>query len=592
MDGSIARRWRELSGERNWEDLLEPLDPDLRRYIIHYGQMAGAVGDLFDSRTKKPGATEEEFFSKACLVKGNPYEYEVSRFIYAGSQSVKCAWIGYVAVATDRGKRALGRRDILIAWRGTATTSEWINNFQVSKRATASESDLFPGQTNAKIHRGFHSLYTGTRPDNRTSAREQVRVAVEQLVNRYEAEDISITVTGFSLGAALATLTAMDIVTHGYNKPPNGEPFMVTAFTFGGPRVGDRGLARVFDTLGLENLRLLRIKNIKDPITEKPPKVLRYTNVGKELVVDTSRSIYLNQRPLACNSISVREDGYQTLWWVYYGLWVFMYLNELWLPLIGLMLILIWDKINRGIMGGDKYQTLCWVCYEASMYMVYKRLWFPLSVLIVILDWAEKNRMDGYEYQTWRRVCYGLSLFMVHKSYWIPLLGSIIYFIWGESNIRRYRYGGDEYQDIGEDQYGDGDGGEYQDGDGDEYQDIGEDQDVCDLITVSEDEDEDEDEDGDGDRVVVRVLHHISKKSMFKDVCSCHNMDVYLHGVAIKDIDENTPVEQLDHDIALVNKHSDRVKAEHRIVPSYWWVGKNRNRMLQGDDGRWITRDV
>ncbi|KAK8635346.1 hypothetical protein V6N13_004087 [Hibiscus sabdariffa] len=550
MGDSIADGWRELSGENNWEGLLEPLHRDLRRYIIHYGQMAGAVGDLFNSCTRKPKASEGNFFSKACLVRRNPYKYRVSRFIYAGSQSVETAWIGYVAVATDRGKRALGRRDILIAWRGTATTSEWINNFQVLPRATASELDLFPRQTNAKIHRGFYSLYTGTRPDNSTSAREQVRVAVEQLVNRYEAEDISITVTGFSLGAALATLTAMDIVTHGYNRPPNGEPFMVTAFTFGGPRVGDRGLARVFDTLGLENLRLLRIKNIKDPIPENPRDFLWYTNVGKELIVDTSVSNYLKQRPLDHHSFtgSRREAGCLTLLCVYVGLLVFMFLNKLWLPLIIdsiLILIWDWDEINRG-KGGDKYQTLCWVCYESSMYMVYERLWLPLSVLIGILHWAENKRRDRYVNQTWRWACYGWSLLMVdHKSYWVLLLGSILYFIWGES-IKRW------FRDVGEDQ----DTGKDQDQDG------------CDLITIY----------GDGDG---------GGGGTFRDLYSCHNMDVYLHGVAIKDIQANTLVEQLDHDIALVNKHSGRVRDDYGLPPNWWGYEDRRGMVRRGEYGRW-----
>ncbi|KAK8615228.1 hypothetical protein V6N13_069006 [Hibiscus sabdariffa] len=452
--------------------------------------MAGAVGDLFNSRTRRPNASKEDFFSQACLVERNPYEYRVSRFIYAGSESVETAWIGYVAVATDQGKRALGRRDILIAWRGTATTSEWRNNLQVLPRA---ESDLFPGMANVKVHRGFHSLYTGTRPNprrKRTSAREQVRVAVEELVKRYE--DISITVTGFSLGAALATLTAMDMVTHGYNKQ-----FMVTAFTFGGPRVGNHGFAGEFVR---KNLRLLRIRNIKDSIPNIPPRSLSFTNVGKELIVDTSVSSYLKQRPLDPNSSSGREAGSLMLWCVtcvHVGLWVFMYLNKLWLPLIGLTLILIWDKIN----GGDKYQTLCWVCYEASMFMLYKRLWFPLSVLIVILHWAENNRRDRYENQTMRWVCYGFSLVMVHESnYWIPLLGLILYFIWGEIIIRWYR-------DVGE------------------YQDIGEDQDGCDLIIISED--------GDGDGVV------------------------YGYG-------------------------GGRVRDDYGLPPN-WWAGENRRGMVQGD---------
>ncbi|KAK8635352.1 hypothetical protein V6N13_004093 [Hibiscus sabdariffa] len=82
-----------------------------------------------------------------------------------------------------------------------------------------------------------------------------------ELVNRFKDEEISITVTGFSLGAALATLTAMDIVVHGYNKLTKGNPdksVMVTAFMFGSPRAGNAGLARLFDILG-DHLHLLLV---------------------------------------------------------------------------------------------------------------------------------------------------------------------------------------------------------------------------------------------------------------------------------------------------------------------------------------------
>ncbi|KAH9791276.1 Lipase 3 domain-containing protein [Citrus sinensis] len=40
MIGSIKEKWRVLSGNDNWKDLLDPLDIDLRRYIIHYGERA------------------------------------------------------------------------------------------------------------------------------------------------------------------------------------------------------------------------------------------------------------------------------------------------------------------------------------------------------------------------------------------------------------------------------------------------------------------------------------------------------------------------------------------------------------------------
>ncbi|KAE8673609.1 hypothetical protein F3Y22_tig00111779pilonHSYRG00201 [Hibiscus syriacus] len=146
--------------------------------IIHYGQRAGAAVDIFNSNTYGPNASEENFFTRACLVKGNPFEYDVRRFIYAGSKHVKPAWIGYVAVATNKETRVLGRRDVLVAWRGTKTASEWGNNFRVFP--LVSGSDLFPGQSEVKMHKGFYSLYTGTIPvstHDKISARKQAKKA-------------------------------------------------------------------------------------------------------------------------------------------------------------------------------------------------------------------------------------------------------------------------------------------------------------------------------------------------------------------------------------------------------------------------------
>ncbi|KAL4383172.1 hypothetical protein GQ457_15G029290 [Hibiscus cannabinus] len=471
MDDAIARRWRELSGENNWEGLLQPLDPDLRRYIIHYGQMVGAVADLFNSNTYQPDASEEDFFSKACLVQGNPYEYKVSRFIYAGSQSVDSAWIGYVAVATDRGRDVLGRRDILIAWRGTATTSEWNNNFQVTQGAT----DLFPGRTDVKVHQGFYSLYTGTKPDsdhNKTSARDQVLEAVKGLVDRYKGEEIiSITVTGFSLGAALATLTAVDIA-NGYNKTTTGksEPVMVTAFTFGCPRVVNTEFAREFNTLCDDHrLHLLRIENEDDFIPRIPWECLSYTSLGNTLVVNSSVSIYL----------------------------------------------------KRGLS----------LDYSCSLPSLRKR----------------------YEYEARDNLFVVLTLlaYMWLLPQWLALLLFLVVTI----IMPEKKSDGDELYGV-----------EDEDKKGFEFR-----------FTISF---------GDG----FEPIHTgMSKGSKFRQKYSGHNMDVYLHGVAIKDIRENsTRADELHHDIALVNKHLDRVKAKYRI-PSSWWAGENRNRMLQSENGRWMV---
>ncbi|GMJ00910.1 DAD1-like seeding establishment-related lipase [Hibiscus trionum] len=436
MSNSIATRWRKLSGEKNWEGLLQPLDSDLRKYLIHYAQMTGAVGDIFNSNTDEPDASKEDFFSKACLVKGNPYKYDVTRFIYAGSDDVGSSWFGYVAVATGEGKRALGRRDVLVAWRGTSSTSEWLNDFNFIIQRSA--SDIFPTakQHGATVHRGFHNLYTGTRPDSthsKTSAREQVLEAVKELVNKYKDEEISITVTGFSLGAALATLTAMDIVANGYNKPTKGNPdklFMVTAITFGGPRVGNTGLACLFDSLG-DHLHLLRIKNNRDFVPTLPPGIFLYTEFGIKLIVDTYNSKFLK-------------------WRLFFG---------------------------RSAALPDEHE------HE-----------------------DEPNRIDCLDENGPKR-----------------------------KRVRR------------------------------------------DMSSLNEDDDEDE----------YGPQYKIVRGGM-SEYYSCHNMEVYAHEVAIKDIGKNTPADKLDYSIILVNKHLDRVKNEYEIPPN-WWTGENRKKMVQSENGRWVV---
>ncbi|KAE8706403.1 hypothetical protein F3Y22_tig00110393pilonHSYRG00094 [Hibiscus syriacus] len=214
-----AYRWRKLSGEDGWDGLLYPLDLDLRRYIIHYGQRAGSVGDLFNYN-RHGQLPKEKFFQEAGLVKGNEFKYDVSHYIYAGSEVVNPAWFGFVAVTTDDGKRVLGRRDTLIAWRGTITFSERLNNLNSAQQ---SAEQLFGTESEATVHSGFLSFYTGTRSDSidvKKSARHQmqVREALKELLTKYKDEEVSITVTGFSLGGALATLNAMDIVANGFNK--------------------------------------------------------------------------------------------------------------------------------------------------------------------------------------------------------------------------------------------------------------------------------------------------------------------------------------------------------------------------------------
>ncbi|PHU26292.1 hypothetical protein BC332_04624 [Capsicum chinense] len=220
-DNNIAERWEILSAKNNWEGLFDPLDFDLRQYLIHYGQMCQAIYNAFNNEeaSKYRGTSrcsKKNLVTRVGLDKNNTYKYEITKYVYSASdvpsetEKVKQSnWIGFVGVATDEGKVALGRRDILIAWRGTVLVSEWNDDFENS---LVQPTEIFGENTNNIL----------------------VLEKVKRLLNQYKEEEVSITVTGHSLGSSLSTLCAIDIVVNQINKE-----FPVTAFVFACPRVGE-----------------------------------------------------------------------------------------------------------------------------------------------------------------------------------------------------------------------------------------------------------------------------------------------------------------------------------------------------------------
>ncbi|XP_030462862.1 phospholipase A1-II 1-like [Syzygium oleosum] len=332
MFKKIPERWKELSGQNNWKNLLDPLDLDLRRYIIHYGERASATYDTFNDQVKSKYAGDSRYgmkdlFSKVGLSIANPFKYTATKYLYATS-SIKVGecfllrslsreawnkesnWMGYVAVATDEGKVALGRRDILIAWRGTIQILEWASDFNFP--LTPATKILGDTDSNAdaaadaagddadniipKVHSGFLSVYTSDDPRsefNKSSARDQVLTEVQRLVDQYKDEEISITITGHSLGASLASLSAVDIAWNGYNKPcviQSQQPCPVTAFAFASPRVGNLKFCNIANSI--PSLRLLRITNLPD-IVPKVPVAGYYSDLGQELLINNQLSKYM-----------------------------------------------------------------------------------------------------------------------------------------------------------------------------------------------------------------------------------------------------------------------------------------------------------
>ncbi|XP_071742221.1 phospholipase A(1) DAD1, chloroplastic [Rutidosis leptorrhynchoides] len=264
----------EYHGSKNWEGLLDPLDEGLRGEIIRYGSFVEAAYQSFDFDPSSSTYASCRYTKSTILERSGVDRYRVTKNLFATSSiplprwieklprwvQVQSSWIGYVAVCEDKNEISrLGRRDIVIALRGTATCLEWLENL----RATLTHCNV--DNDNEKIHEsmveaGVLSLYTsGTTKC--PSLQQLLQQEILRLLKLYGEEPVSLTFTGHSLGASLAILAAYDIKTIIKHSPH------LSVISFGGPRVGNRSFRHQLEKQGT---KILRIVNSDDLITKVP----------------------------------------------------------------------------------------------------------------------------------------------------------------------------------------------------------------------------------------------------------------------------------------------------------------------------------
>ena len=140
---------------------------------------------------------------------------------------------------------------VIVAFRGTDQALDWLDNINV-----------FPIERYfGKIHRGFYQALMDIW---------EGEDGIWEMLTKEPYYRLPFWITGHSLGGALATLAAADLI-------EKDQPFY-GVYTYGQPRCGDRFFSRIFNVEAKE--LFFRFHNNNDIVTRVPSRLAGYSHVG------------------------------------------------------------------------------------------------------------------------------------------------------------------------------------------------------------------------------------------------------------------------------------------------------------------------
>jgi triacylglycerol lipase len=144
---------------------------------------------------------------------------------------------------------------VFVVYRGTKTITEWIRDatFEQVENAFVSGGGL--------VEEGFSEIYA--------TIHDAIVTQVQQLIS--SGSFTSLYVTGHSLGAAMAVLSALELA--------QGTSLQPALYSFAGPRVGDPTFATAYDA---QIATSWRVVNTNDLVPTLPPAVAVQFENGTE----------------------------------------------------------------------------------------------------------------------------------------------------------------------------------------------------------------------------------------------------------------------------------------------------------------------
>lgn len=150
---------------------------------------------------------------------------------------------------------------LFVSFRGSVDLLNWLDNVQIQKIKPYDD-------TNIEVEKGFYKAYQYLKPD--------VMHSLNIMKTTYPTKKLLL--TGHSLGAALATLMAFDVL-YDYD---------IYLYTFGSPRVGNQHFVKSFPTTS----HTYRITHYYDIVPHTPPESFGYQHIPHEIWYTEDNNMY------------------------------------------------------------------------------------------------------------------------------------------------------------------------------------------------------------------------------------------------------------------------------------------------------------
>lgn len=159
-------------------------------------------------------------------------------------------------------------RVIIVAFRGTADTDDWVQDSEFS-------FDRWPPHIpNSMVHHGFLEAYN--------SVADSVKRIVFHMISLYP--NYKLVFTGHSLGGAETVLSAIDVL---HLQPELKSRTFI--YTYGMPRIGNDAWADAVDKMGLH---IYRVVYENDLVPHIPFQWLGYKHFGEEVWIHNNKTIF------------------------------------------------------------------------------------------------------------------------------------------------------------------------------------------------------------------------------------------------------------------------------------------------------------